>query len=86
MDRLTKDCSVLCYQSQVQTGHVMHSARKDHAFGEWHSHGQFPRSVSFSLLPLQPYFVSEVRCFVLFRNCRGGFEIVFLLRFVKQSF
>ena len=41
---------------------------------------------SFSLLPLQPYFIAEVRCFALFRNYRGSFEIVFLLRFAKQLF
>ena len=48
--------------------------------------GNFLDQSSFSLLPLQPYFVSEIRCFALFRNCRGGFEIVFLLRFAKKLF
>ena len=48
--------------------------------------GNFFDQSSFSLLPLQPYFISEVRCFALFRNRRGSFEIVYLLRFAKQSF
>jgi len=48
--------------------------------------GNFFDQSSFRLLPLQPYFISQVRCFALFRNYRGSFEIVFLLRFAKQSF
>ena len=48
--------------------------------------GNFLDQSSFSLLPLQPYFIAEVRCFALFRNYRGRFEIVFLLRFAKQLF
>jgi hypothetical protein len=35
--------------------------------------GNFLDQSSFSLLPLQPYFIAEVRCFALFRNYRGSF-------------
>ena len=35
--------------------------------------GNFLNQSSFSLLPLQPYFIAEVRCFALFRNYRGSF-------------